>query len=115
MFRAPDGKLYLLMALSRTKDNIGVVPLGSDGSVVGGRNATPTILASQSMPWHDGHDDSVLSGGFLENPTMAYDKHTKTYLLFFSAGRYATTYYNTSFARCEKPTGPYTQDTRGRS
>ena len=113
VFRAPDGKLYLLMALSRTQDNIGVVPLRSDGTVSGGRNAAPTILASQSMPWHDGRDDGVRNGGFLENPTMIYDGYTKTYLLFFSAGQYRTAYYNTSFARCAAPTGPCTQDTRG--
>ncbi|MFL6205366.1 MAG: family 43 glycosylhydrolase [Acidimicrobiales bacterium] len=113
VFRAPDGTLYLLVALSRTLDNIGVVRLHSDGTVSGGRNATPTILASQSMPWHDGRDDSVRNGGFLENPTMIYDKYTKTYLLFFSAGQWSTTYYNTSFARCAAPTGPCSQDTRG--
>jgi hypothetical protein len=113
VFRAPDGKLYLLVALSRTEDNIGVVPLRSDGSVVGGLNASPTILASQSMPWHDGRDDGVRNGGFLENPSMLYEPHTKTYLLFFSAGQYRTAHYNTSFARCGSPTGPCVQDTRG--
>jgi beta-xylosidase len=113
VFRAPDGKLYLLMALSRTLDNIGVVPLRSDGTVVGGRNATPTILASQSMPWHDGTDDATRRGGFLENPTMVYEPNTKTYLLFFSAGAWTTANYNTSFARCSSPMGECTQDTRG--
>ena len=113
VFRAPDGKLYLLMALSRTKDNIGVVPLRSDGTVVGGRNATPTILASQSLPWHDGKDDAVRSGGFLENPSMIYEPHTKTYLLFYSAGAWNTTYYNTGFARCSSPMGECKLDTRG--
>jgi hypothetical protein len=114
VFRAPDGRLYLLVALSRTKDNIGVVRLRSDGTVSGGQNATPTILATQSMPWHDGRDDSTLGAvAFLENPSMVYEPHTKTYLLFFSAGQYRTAYYNTSFARCEAPTGPCVQDTRG--
>ena len=113
VFRAPDGQLYLLMALSRTQDNIGVVKLRSDGTVPGGRNATPTILARQSMPWHDGVDDAVRNGGFLENPTMVYEPHTKTYLLFFSAGRWNTANYNTSFARCSSPLGECTQDTRG--
>ena len=101
LIRTPAGALYLLMALSRTKDNIGVVRLRADGTVVGGLNAAPTILASQSMPWHDGRDDSTLgTGAFLENPTMIREPHTGTYLLFFSAGQYRTAYYNTSFARC---------------
>jgi len=113
VFRAADRKLYMLVALSRTLDNIGVVELRSDGTVVGGLNATPHILASQSMPWHDGRDDSVRRGGFLENPTMLYEPYTKTYLLFFSAGAWNTPYYNTSFARCETPVGECTQDKRG--
>ena len=113
VIRGADGKLYMLMALSRTTDNIGVVSLRSDGTVVGGLNAKPTILASQSMPWHDGVDDSVRRAGFLENPTMVYEPNTKTYLLFFSAGAWNTANYNTSFARCASPTGECTQDTRG--
>jgi beta-xylosidase len=113
VFRAPDGKLYLLVALSRTRNNIASVPLKSDGRPTGGLNTPASILASQSMPWHDGRDDGVLSGGFLENPSMLYDAHTKTYLLFFSAGQWSTTYYNVSFARCGKPTGECVQDTRG--
>ena len=112
VFRAPDGKLYLLVALSRTKSNIASVPLKSDGRP-SGLNAPASVLASQSMPWHDGHDDGVLSGGFLENPSMLFDAKTDTFLLFFSAGQWSTTYYNTSFARCGSPTGDCVQDTRG--
>lgn len=114
VFRAADGKLYLLVALSRTRDNIGVVRLDGNGRVVGGRNATPTILASQGLPWHDGSVDSTLHGHvFLENPTMAYDPQTRTYLLFYSAGQWNTPRYVTGFARCAAPTGPCTLDTRG--
>jgi hypothetical protein len=113
VFRAPDGTLYLLVALSRTLGNIGIVKLGTDGTVIGGRNAKPTILASQSMPWHDGTDDATRKSGFLENPTMIYEPRTKTYLLFYSAGAWDTENYNTSFARCASPTGECTQDTRG--
>ncbi len=113
VFRAPDGKLYLLAALSRTRDNIGVVPLDSAGRVIGGANATPTTLVSQGRPWHDGTDDGRLgSGAFLENPSMVYDPATKTYLLFYSAGQWYTARYNTGFARCGSPTGPCTVDER---
>ncbi|HYI63065.1 MAG TPA: family 43 glycosylhydrolase [Acidimicrobiales bacterium] len=112
--RGHDGKLHLLVALSRTRDNIGVVRLDSVGRVVGGINATPTILASQGLPWHDGTVDTTLRGHvFLENPTMAYDPQTKTYLLFYSAGQWNTSSYVTGFARCAAPTGPCTLDTRG--
>lgn len=113
VIRAPGGRLYMLMALSRTKQNIGVVPLDSAGAVIGGRNATPTILQSQSLPWHDGTDDSTLVNGFLENPSMVYEPSTKTYLLVYSAGRWDSANYVTGFSRCETPTGPCTHDTRG--
>ncbi len=113
VFRDPSGKLWLLAALSRTRDNIGVVALRTDGRPAGGLNAGAAILASQMMPWHDGTDDRTLAGGFLENPSMAYDAKTKTYLLFYSAGRWYSSSYNTSFARCASPTGPCAQDNRG--
>lgn len=114
--RAPTGKFYLLVALSRTNGNIGVVGLSGTGAVVGGINATPTVLASQSssIPWHDGTDDGRFTGStFLENPSMVYDAKTKTYLLFYSAGQWNTSRYLTGFARCAAPTGPCTLDTRG--
>lgn len=109
-----DGQTYMLVALSRTKDNIGAVRLDRLGRVVGGRNARPSILATQGLPWHDGTVDSTLRGHvFLENPTMTYDTATKTYLLFYSAGQWNTANYVTGFARCAAPTGPCSLDTRG--
>lgn len=114
VFRAPGGKLYLIVSLSRTRDNIAAVPLDSAGNVPGGPNARATVLARQSLTWHDGTYDGALGGGaFLENPTMAYDKATKTYLLFYSAGQWYTSRYVTGFARCTSPLGPCALDTRG--
>lgn len=114
VFRAPDGKLYLLVALGRTHDNIGVVRLDANGNVIGGVNATPAILASQQFGWHDGTDDGHRgSGAFLENPSMIYDPHTRTYLLFYSAGQWYTANYVTGFARCQGPMGPCNVDSRG--
>lgn len=113
VFRAPDGSLHLLVALSRTRDNIGVLRLTPDGKVVGGINARPTTLVSQRFPWHDGVDDNKLGPTFLENPSMAYDKATGTYLLFYSAGDWRTSRYLTGFARCATPAGPCTLDARG--
>ena len=113
VFRAPDGARYLLVAITRTEDNIGVLRLDADGNVQGGRNATPTILQSVAYPWHDGTDDASRLGGFLENPSMVFEPQTGTYLLFYSAGTWYTENYNTGFARCATPVGPCTPDTRG--
>ncbi|MCU1498266.1 MAG: glycosyl hydrolase family 43 [Acidimicrobiales bacterium] len=116
IFRAPDGKFYLLAALSRTKNNIGVVGLTGTGGVVGGVNARPTTLASLStaVPWHDGTDNSSFTGSsFLENPSMIYEPLSKTYLLFYSAGQWDSSRYLTGFGRCTTPVGPCVIDTRG--
>jgi len=114
VFRAADGKLYLLVSLSRTEDPIGVVPLTSTGLVSGGVNAKATVLVSRTRPWQDGSDNATLTRtGTLENPTMIYEPKTKTYLLFYSAGQWWTQYYNTGFARCASPTGPCTAQTDG--
>lgn len=116
VFRAPDGKFYLLAALSRTQHNIGVVGLTGTGGVVGGINAKPTTLASlsTSIPWHDGTDNSGFTGSsFLENPSMIYEPKSKTYLLFYSAGQWDTSRYLTGFGRCTTPVGPCAIDTRG--
>lgn len=111
--RAANGTLYLLVALSRTRDNIGAVRLSADGKVIGGLNAKPATLASQRFPWHDGVDDSRLNPTFLENPSMVYESASRTYLLFYSAGDWRTSRYLTGFARCSSPVGPCTPDSRG--
>jgi hypothetical protein len=115
VFRAPDGRLYLLVTLSRTHDNIAVVPLAADGSVPGGVNASATVLASQAFDWHDGYDGTTPAGRrpFLENPSMVHEPVTNTYLLFYSAGQWYQRNYLTGFARCASPTGPCTSDPRG--
>lgn len=114
VIRGQDGRLHLLVALGRTKGNIGVVRLDSIGRVIGGVNATPTVLASQAYPWHDGTVDSSLnsSAAFLENPSMIYEPASDTYLLFYSAGQWWRSNYVTGFARCATPTGPCTLDDR---
>ena len=112
--RGADNKLYLLVALSRTQANIGALKLSSAGAVIGGVNATPTTLVSQSAPWHDGVDDNrMTSEAFLENPSMVYEPKSKTYLLFYSAGQWKTARYNTGFARCSSPVGPCSADLAG--
>ena len=114
VIRGADNKLYLLVALSRTQDNIGALKLSSAGTVVGGVNARPTTLVSQSAPWHDGVDDKVMtSKAFLENPSMVYEPKTKTYLLFYSAGEWNSARYNTGYARCSSPVGPCSPDLAG--
>ncbi|MBA3280765.1 MAG: family 43 glycosylhydrolase [Acidimicrobiia bacterium] len=113
VFRSPDGRLYMVVALSRTAGNIGVVGLRSDGTMMGTSNAAPAVLASQSLPYHDGSDDGTRDNSFLENPSMIYEPQTRTYLLFYSAGHWFTDRYLTGFARCASPTGPCTLDNRG--
>jgi len=114
VMRSPDGRLYLLMALSRTGGNIGIVALAANGTVPGGVNSTPTVLASQGLPFHDGIDDGVLGPtAFLENPSMVYEPTSKTYLLFYSAGNWYSRNYNTGAAKCSTPVGPCRLDTRG--
>ncbi len=58
-------------------------------------------------------EDGKLEATFLENPSMAYEKATRSYLLFYSAGDWRTNRYVTGFARCATPTGPCTLDARG--
>lgn len=114
VLRGADGNLYLVVALSRTGANIGGLRLDSLGRVIGGANATPSTLASQAYPWHDGTDDGTMgSGAFLENPTMIYEPATRTYLLFYSAGQWYSSRYVTGFGRCATPIGPCRLDSRG--
>lgn len=114
VFRAPNGKLYLLVSLSRTEDPIGVVPLDSAGRVPGGVNARPTVLVARRLAWQDGSDNSTLERvGTLENPSMIHEPRTNTYLLFYSAGRFDRATYNTGFARCASPMGPCTVQSAG--
>ncbi|MEO6989116.1 MAG: family 43 glycosylhydrolase [Aquihabitans sp.] len=105
VFKAPTGRLFLLVSLSRTKGNVGVIPLTNTGTNPGGINAAPKILVSQSQ--------SFRNGVFLENPTMHHDPATNTYLLFYSAGDWRTGSYATGFARCDTPQGPCAVDKRG--
>ena len=111
-FRGADGTPYLVVSLSRTNANIGVVRLQSDGKVAGGLNAKPAVLATASLSWHDGAENSTRPLSFLENPAMVYEPKSRTYLLFYSAGKWDTDAYNTGFARCASPTGPCRLDTR---
>jgi hypothetical protein len=114
VFRAHDGHLYLIVALSRTSTSIGEVPLTSGGMPTGGLNTTPNRLVGVTLPWQDGTDDGTLSpGAFLENPSMIYEPQTNTYLLFYSAGRWYTSAYVTGFARCAHAYGPCTPETGG--
>ena len=110
VFRATDGKLFLIATVSRTQKNIVSLPLTADGHVEGGMNAEGAVLAAQGAKWHDGVlDDQLGWGAFLENPSMIAEPLTGTYLLFFSAGQWYTQNYVTGIARCSSPTGPCTQ------
>ena len=114
VFLAHDGHLYLIVALSRTNASIGEVPLSAGGLPTGGLNTKANTLAGVSLPWQDGTDNTTLTpGSFLENPSMIYEPQTKTYLLFYSGGRWATAAYLTGFARCAHAYGPCTLERGG--
>ncbi len=108
-----DGSLTMLVALSRTRANIGAVALDERGRPVGGVNAAPATLVSQRFPWHDGVDDATLRATFLENPSMVFEPRTGTYLLFYSAGDWWSSRYVTGFGRCRTPAGPCVLEERG--
>ncbi len=106
---APDGKLYMLVALSLTNANIGAMRLDGNGDIA----SKVYFLLRHQYDWHDGVTDGVVNPSFLENPTMAYDRHTSTWLLFHSSGGWQGTGYHTGFARCATPLGPCRPDARG--
>lgn len=106
---SPRGDHYLLVALSLTNANIGAMRLDDEGRIDG----REYFLLRQQFDWQDGVDDDRLGPTFMENPTMAYDARTSTWLLFYSAGAWHTDRYHTGFARCATPLGPCRADDRG--
>lgn len=105
----PDGKLYMLAALSLTNANIGAMRLDGQGRIA----SKVYFLLRHQYDWHDGVADGVVNPSFLENPTMTYDAQTSTWLLFHSSGGWEGTGYHTGFARCATPLGPCRPDARG--
>jgi hypothetical protein len=106
---APDGKQYLLVALSLTNANIGAMRLDHRGDIA----SKVYFLLRHQYDWHDGAADGRVDPSFLENPTMAFDRHTSTWLLFHSSGGWQGARYHTGFARCATPLGPCRPDPRG--
>jgi hypothetical protein len=107
--KAPDGKLYMLVALSLTNANIGAMRLDGNGNIAG----KVYFLLRQQYDWHDGVTDGQVGPSFLENPTMTFDPATSTWLLFHSSGGWQGTGYHTGFARCATPLGPCRPEPRG--
>jgi hypothetical protein len=107
--KAPDGKLYLLVALSLTNANIGAMRLDGQGRIA----SKVYFLLRHQYDWHDGVADGVVNPSFLENPSMVFDPHTSTWLLFHSSGGWQGAGYHTGFARCATPLGPCRPDPRG--
>lgn len=105
----PDGKLYMLVALSLTNANIGAMRLDSNGNIA----SKVYFLLRHQYDWQDGVEDGQVNPAFLENPTMAYDAITSTWLLFHSSGGWQGAGYHTGFARCATPLGPCRPDHRG--
>jgi hypothetical protein len=100
LFRAPDGNWYLYAAFGDTESPIyaftldGNADAARDGS--GAAGFWPFPVYGKHFPWE---------GRFIENPSMAYDPATGTYLLAYSAGDWWTPGYSTGLARCSTPVG----------
>lgn len=100
LFRAPDGTWYLYAAFGNTESPLYAFVL--DGNADKPRNPDGTAgywpfpVYGKHFPWE---------GRFIENPSMAYDPSTGTYLLSYSAGDWWTAGYSTGLARCSAPVG----------
>ena len=70
----------------------------------GTANFWPLSVYGKHYPWE---------GRFIENPSMAYDPATNTYLLSYSAGDWWTASYSTGLARCATPLGGCTGNPGG--
>ena len=100
LFLAADGQWYLYAAFGDTDQSI--YAFGLDANLdqsrdyygLGGYWTSPVY--GKTYAWE---------GSFLENPAMAYDAHTQTYVLTYSTGHWATANYVTGLARCGGPLG----------
>ena len=108
LFQAPDGNWYLYAAFGNTESPIYAFLL--DGNADAGRDAYGTAgfwpfpVLAKHFPWE---------GRFIENPSMAYDAASGTYLLSYSAGDWWTAGYSTGLARCSTPVGLCTSSPNG--
>jgi Glycosyl hydrolases family 43 len=101
LFQAPDGQWYLYAAFSDTDQSI--YAFGLDANLdqtrdyygLGSYWTSPVY--GKSYSWE---------GNFVENPAMAYDPITKTYVLTYSGGGdWFSADYVTGLARCASPLG----------
>ncbi len=100
LFRGPNGAYTLYAAFGNTESPIYAIPL--DANADAGRSdggyapywAFPVL--GKRYAWE---------GRFIENPSMAYDPSTNTYILTYSAGDWWTPGYSTGLARCSAPLG----------
>ena len=101
LFQAPNGQWYLYAAFSSTDQSI--YGFGLDANLDLTRDSYglapywDSPVYGKTYPWE---------GKFLENPAMAYDSKTQTYVLTYSAGGdWFTADYVTGLARCGAPLG----------
>ncbi len=101
LFQAPNGQWYLYAAFSSTDQSIYAFGLDAnldqsrDSSGLAGYWTSPVY--GKTYSWE---------GKFLENPAMAYDATTQTYVLTYSGGGdWSSADYLTGLARCASPLG----------
>jgi Glycosyl hydrolases family 43 len=110
LFRGPDGTWYLHASFTSTPGHIYSYVL--DGNLDQQRSIWGTaccyyeyMLYAPSLPWET---------TWIENPSMAYDASTNTYLLSYSAGAsWTSPNHATGLARCSTPVGMCTPNQSG--
>jgi Glycosyl hydrolases family 43 len=100
LFYAADGHWYLYAAFSGTDQSI--YGFGLDANLDLARD-TAGFAPYWNSPVYG--KTYAWEGPFLENPAMAYDAKTQTYVLTYASGAWFTADYVTGLARCASPLG----------
>jgi Glycosyl hydrolases family 43 len=108
IFIGPHGNGVLYAAFSNTEKPIYLMLLDANGNNQRGPNGLagywPFPVLGKKYGWE---------GAFIENPAMVYDASTKSYVVAYSAGDWASGSYSTGLARCSLPSGLCAQSATG--
>ncbi len=108
IFIGPNGNGVLYAAFSDTEKPIHLMLLDANGNNERGPNGLagywPFPPFGKKYGWE---------GAFMENPAVVYDASTKTYVIAYSAGDWASGSYSTGLARCALLSGLCAQSAAG--